>query len=237
MGLGIDAGLELRVDGVVVGLPSFAVLNFKMALSTNLFCERRNQWYAQWRVTLSALMNGLRRWLLVLLGTVRVSSMLLWHGIPCLNSFDHSCNKVLSWLQYGRPGKSRDLVPFHPGPTSKVMETRPKGVLREAAFDGSKDLREAPLVGRLVVVVRPVVVVAQDKMVLEEEEKVALSATTGVDMRKVCCRVSMFCFWRVVAIVKGRMPEVCGGGVGGCLGYGWVLQAVVVDRSEEQAKK
>ena len=94
------------------------------------------------------------------------------------------------------------------------METRPKGVLREAALDGSKDLREPPLAGRLVVVVRPVVVVAQDKMVLEEEEKVALSATTGVDMRKVCCRVSMFCFWRVVAIVKGRMPEVCGGGVG-----------------------
>ena len=47
MGLGIDAGLELRVAGVVLGLPSFAVINFKMALSTNLFCERRNQWYAQ----------------------------------------------------------------------------------------------------------------------------------------------------------------------------------------------
>ena len=129
------------------------------------------------------------------------------------------------------------MVPFHPGPTSKVMETRPKGVLREAAFDGSKDLREPPLAGRLVVVVRPVVVVAQDKMVLEEEEKVALSATTGVDMRKVCCRVSMFCFWRVVAIVKGRMPEVCGGGVGGAWGTGGCCRRWWWTEVEEQAKK
>ena len=74
-------------------------------------------------------------------------------------------------------------------------------------------------------------------MVLEKEEKVALSATTGVDMRNVCCRVSMFCFWRVVAIVKGRMPEVCGGGGGGAWGTGGCCRRWWWTEVEEQAKK
>ena len=100
------------------------------------------------------------------------------------------------------------------------METRPKGVLREAAFDGSKDLREAPLVGRLVVVVRPVVVVAQDKMVLEKEEKVALSAVTGVDMRKVFCRVSMFCVGGLWRSSKVECPR--------CVAVGWGVLGVRV---------